>query len=154
MSWRRRTVDGARRLLAPQPGQVLVWVAVMFPLFLAIVGLALDGGIVFSARRELQNVADGAARAGAMQIDQQVYRESAGAIVVLDPDQARQIAAAYVADQGTGLAATIDADPQRVGVRLDRDVLLSFLRLAGINQVRITATAPAEVRHGIERGEP
>lgn len=143
-----------RKLLAPQPGQVIVWVAVMFPLFLAIVGLALDGGLVFNAHRELQNLADGAARAGAMQIDQQVYRESSGATVVLDPDQARQVAAAYAADQGKGFAATVDADTQRVGVRLDRDVPLSFLRLVGIDQVRITATAPAEVRHGIERSEP
>ena len=46
-------------------GQAIVWTAVMLPLFLAIVGLAADGGLVFSARRELQNIADSAARAGA-----------------------------------------------------------------------------------------
>lgn len=154
MSRRRHLSTIGRKLLAPQPGQVLVWVAVMFPLFLAIVGLALDGGLVFSARRELQNLADGAARAGAMQIDQQVYRESSGAIVVLDPDQARQVAADYVAEQGKDFAATIDVDTQRVGVWLDRDVPMSFLRLVGIDRVRITAMAPAEVRHGIEQGEP
>jgi Flp pilus assembly protein TadG len=152
--WRKPLTMVGQKLFAPQEGQVVVWVAVMFPLFLSIVGLALDGGIVFNTRRELQNLADGAARAGAMQIDQEAYRESAGATVVLDPERARQVAAAYVTDQGRGLAAAIDADTQRVEVRVDRDVSMSFLRIVGIDQVRITATAPAEVRHGIARGEP
>ena len=47
-----------------QSGQAIVWVAVMMPFFLSVVGLAIDGGIVFSARRELQNVADSAACRG------------------------------------------------------------------------------------------
>gem|GEM_PF-5201525 len=55
-----------------QSGQLVVWTAVMLPLFLSVIGLAADGGIAFGARRELQNVADSAARAGAMQVDQRV----------------------------------------------------------------------------------
>ena len=53
-----------------EAGQALVWTAVMLPLFLSVIGLAIDAGTIFDARRELQNVADSAARAGAMQIDQ------------------------------------------------------------------------------------
>jgi Flp pilus assembly protein TadG len=123
----------------------------MLPLFLSIVGLAIDGGLAFNARRELQNVADSAARAGAMQVDQRVYRETAGASVVLDEATARQVAGEYVASQGSGLAASITAEPQRVVVQVSREVPTSFLRLAGINTVRIGATAPAEVRYGIQQ---
>ncbi len=153
MRWRsfgrsKRTVQ----LTGKQSGQVILWTAVMLPLFLSVIGLAADGGIVFSARRELQNVADSAARAGAMQVDQQVYRQSSGATVVLDLSAARQVAAQYVASQGAGITATITAGPQQVVVQVSRDVPTSFLRLAGINAVRITATAPASLRYGVERG--
>ena len=134
-----------------QLGQVILWVAVMLPLFLSVIGLAVDGGLVFSARRELQNVADSAARAGAMQVDQQAYRDSSGRTVVLDAVAARQIAAEYVASQETGLTATISVEPQRVVVQVGREVPTSFLRLAGIDRVRITATAQAEVRYGVDR---
>jgi len=132
-------------------GQAIVWVAVMMPFFLSVVGLAIDGGIVFSARRELQNVADSAARAGAMQIDQRVYRDSSGATVVLDASAARQVAAEYLASQGSGPAATITAEPQRVVVQVSREVPTGFLRLVGIDTVRISAVALADVRFGINQ---
>lgn len=136
---------GARK----HSGQAIVWVAVMLPLFLSVVGLAIDGGIVFNARRELQNVADSAARAGAMQVDQRVYRESSGATVVLDQAVARQVAAEYVASQGTGLSGAVAAEPQRVMVEVSREVPTSFLRIVRIDTVRVAANAPADVRYGI-----
>jgi Flp pilus assembly protein TadG len=135
-----------------ESGQALVYVAVMMPLFLAIVGLAVDGGVVFNARRELQNVADSAARAGAMQVDVRAYRESAGDRVVLDTASAREVAASYLAGKDHRLTVQVTADPERVVVSVTRDVPTSFLRLVRIDSVRIGATAPAEVRFGIERG--
>lgn len=135
-----------------ESGQAIVWAAVMLPLFFAIIGLAIDGGVVFSARRELQSVADSAARAGAMQVDQQAYRASAGANVVLDEGAARQVAAEYVASQGLGMSAVISAEPRRVVVQVSHDMPTSFLRLVGVGTVRISATAPAEVRYGIAQG--
>ncbi len=144
-----RTVQG---WIAAQGGQAILWVAVMLPLFLSVVGLAIDGGIVFGARRELQNVADSAARAGAMQVDQEAYRASSGSIVVLDLAAARQVAAEYVASQSGQVSAVIEAEPRRVVVQVSREVPTGFLRLAGVDAVRIAATAPANVRYGIERG--
>jgi len=123
----------------------------MMPFFLSVVGLAIDGGIVFSARRELQNVADSAARAGAMQIDQRVYRDSSGATVVLDAVAARQVAAEYLAGQGSSPAAMITAEPRRVVVQVSREVPTGFLRLVGIDTVRISAVALADVRFGIDQ---
>ena len=61
---------GWARLAHPTaPGQALPLVAAALPLLVTVVGLALDGGVVFAARRELQNVADAAARAGATEVD-------------------------------------------------------------------------------------
>lgn len=130
---------------------VAAWVAVMMPFFLTAIGLTLDGGLVFDARRELQNTADAAARAGAMQVDQQVYRDSNGATVVLDQGSARATAAQYVASQGPDLQAIISSDDQHVLVSVSRDVPTNFLRIAGFDKVHIAATAPAEVRYGIDK---
>jgi Flp pilus assembly protein TadG len=141
-----------RPLLSGQHGQVIVWVAVMLPLLLSIIGLTIDGGLVFSARRELQNAADSAARAGAMQVDERAYRESGGERVVLDEGAARRVAAEYLGSTGAGLDARITTESQRVVVQVSREVPTSFMRLAGINRVRISATAPAELRYGIEQG--
>ena len=139
-------------LVGVRRGQAIVWVAVMMPFFLAIIGLAIDGGILFDNQRELQNVADGAARAGAMQIDQQTYRESGGQTVVLDPEGARQVATAYVLDQGTTLTAGVSADSHQVVVSVNRAVPTGFLRIVGITTIQISATATAEVHHGITQG--
>jgi Flp pilus assembly protein TadG len=135
-----------------QRGQVIVWTAVMLPLFLSVIGLALDGGLVFAARREAQNAADAAARAGAMQIDERAYRESGGTRVVLDLGRARATAAEYLAGYGTSLTASVAAEPEQLVVQVSRDVSTSFVRLVGISTVRIAASATGEPRHGIERG--
>jgi len=140
------------RLTMRQRGQLIIWTAVMLPLFLSIVGLAIDGGLVFAARRELQNAADAAARAGAMQIDEGVYRESSGATVALDRGRARAIAAEYLAGRGTSLEASIKVEPERLVVQVSREVPTSFVRLVGIRSVPIAASASGEARHGIERG--
>ncbi len=48
-----------------QHGQALAWFVVVLPLFLSIVGLAIDGEAVLRAHRRAQGAADGAARTGA-----------------------------------------------------------------------------------------
>lgn len=139
-----------RALLSQQTrGMALVWVAVMMPLFCAIVGLAMDGGLVFKAQRELQDTADAAARAGAMQLDQQAYRQSDGQSVALNPDQARQVAAQYAASEAPGVTGQVGADTQQVVVQLQEQVPTTFLRIVGINSVPIKAVAPARLRYGI-----
>jgi uncharacterized membrane protein len=132
-------------------GSAVVWVAVTLPLFVSLVGLAIDGGLVFDARRELQSVADGAARAGAMQLDETAYRATAGAEVVLERTRAQAVAWQYLAAQGVPYEGDVSTSSDRIVVTLRTRVATAFLRLAGITDVTIEATAPAEVRHGIER---
>lgn len=134
--------------------QVLVWTAVMMPLFLAVIGLAIDGGITFDARRGLQNVADGAARAGATRLDLQTLRASGGQTVAIDPQAARDAASAYLAQQPRDIQGSVTTSQREVVVRVTREIPTAFLRIVGINTVRISATAPAQVRHGVDRGAP
>lgn len=144
-TWRRATCRRACR------GQALLWVALIMPIFLALVGLALDGGIVFAARRQAQNVADGAARAGAQEIDIPRYRATGE--IALDRPMARYVARQYAEGPG-GLGATVDTAGTQVIVMVRRDVPLSFLRLVGLSSVSIGTTAVAQPFYGIDKGRP
>ena len=151
---------GARRLLTRgSPGQSVLYVAVMLPLFVSLIGLAIDGGIVFNARRELQDVADGAARAAAMQIDRAHYLDTTN--VALDPRTSRRVAETYVADYtsrgGQGrlralLLTGVEVGERTVVVDVRADVPLAFLRVVGWQNVTVGARAPAQARYGIWEG--
>ncbi len=131
----------------PVKGQSILLVAVLLPLFFAIIGLVVDAGILFDERRELQNTADSAARAGAMEVDVAVYRRSKGARVVVNERRARAAVARNLAERDIAYAEKIQA--AGVEVRVQREVRLSFLTLLGFRSVTIGAVAVAEVRHGI-----
>ena len=135
-----------------ESGQAIVWVAVMLPLFLSVIGLALDRGIVFSARRELQNVADSAARAGATQIDERRYRDSGGTVVAIAEGPAQELAAGAIQAQAGDIEASIAADQDKVVVQVWREVPTSFLRLVKIDTVRVGARGEARVLRGITEG--
>src|SRR3979411_3245854 len=91
-------------------GQALVWFTLALPLFLWSAGLAIDGGLLLTSRRQLQSVADGAARAGATRLDLDRLRASGGAHVPLQPPLAPQAAAAYL-DEGLARALPWQAAP-------------------------------------------
>lgn len=134
-----------------RPGQALLWVAIMLPVFLAIVGLAIDGGALFAARRQAQNAADAAARAGAQEIDIARYRATGE--ITLDRTMARYVARQYAEGRGES-GATVDTADTQVIVTVSRDVPLSFLKLVGLSRVSIAATAIAQPFYGIDQGQP
>src|SRR5437588_9025337 len=76
--------------------QALVWLALTLPLLMSTAGLAIDGGVLLASRRQLQSVADGAARAGATRLDLDRLRGSGGADVQLDQALASETAAVYL----------------------------------------------------------
>jgi Flp pilus assembly protein TadG len=140
-----------RRLLADEGGQVIVMVAIAMTSLVAVVGLVTDGGLVFAQRRDLQNVADAAALAGAMQIDESSYRASGS--VVLDEHAAYRAATGYLEDEGD-LAYSVVVRPARVEVLVSRQASTGFLRVVGIDSVEIRAKAMAEPRHGVASAVP
>jgi Flp pilus assembly protein TadG len=140
-----------RRLLAEEGGQVIVMVAIAMTGLVAVVGLVSDGGLVFAQRRDLQNVADAAALAGAMQIDEGAYRASES--VVLDEHAAYRAATGYLEDEGD-LAYSVVVRPARVEVAVSREASTGFLRVVGIDSVEISAKAMAEPRHGVASAVP
>jgi uncharacterized membrane protein len=140
----------ARRLHGDE-GQVLVMVALMMVGVVSVMGLVSDGGLVFAQRRDLQNVADAAAAAGAMQIDEAVYRSTGD--VVLDEQLARDAAVLYL-DAEDGLDYVVNVLPDRVEVAVSRQATTGFLRVIGIDGIEVSASASAEPRYGVESAGP
>lgn len=139
------------RRLHGDEGQVLVMVALMMVGVVSVVGLVSDGGLVFAQRRDLQNVADAAAAAGAMQIDEAVYRSTGE--VVLDEQLARDAAAFYLDAEGD-LDYVVSVLSDRVEVSVSRQATTGFLRVIGIDGIEVSATASAEPRYGVESAGP
>ena len=137
--------------LRREEGQALVMVAVMMVGLVGVVGLVSDGGLVFAERRDLQNAADAAAAAAAMQIDEDVYRATGD--VVLDERRASETAARYLAAED-GVSYEIATSPDSVEVSVNRQAATSFLGLIGIDDVDVSARASAEPRHGVDAAGP
>lgn len=134
-----------------QRGQVLALMAVLMIGIVAAVGLAVDAGLVFSARRKLQGVADAAATAGAQQIDVNVYRQSNGQVVQLDPSTAYSAAVARVQASPLVRSYTVRVTTGRVEVTVRGPARLAFLPavLPIARSVQVGASAWALPRYGI-----
>jgi len=139
--------------------QALVWLTLSVPLFVSTAGLAIDGGVLLTSRRELQSLADGAARAGATRVDMDRLRGSGGADVQLDPLLAMAAARAYLDDRlGPELTwqsapdSQIDVSSRRVSVLIQTSVPTAFLRVVHIDAVPLAASAFADIEFGIRDG--
>jgi Flp pilus assembly protein TadG len=140
--------------------QALLWLVMVVPLFVSMAGLAIDGGALLDSRRELQSIADGAARAGATRLDVTRLRASDGVDVELDRQRATQAAKNYVDQSLDGTPHSWDAPPQarievvarQVNVVLRARVQTAFLRIVFINTVPVEATASADLEFGIHNG--
>jgi Flp pilus assembly protein TadG len=150
------------RLLLRSRGsaQALVWLTLAVPLFVSVAGLAIDGGVLLEERRELQSAVDGAARAGATQLDMPRLRASGGSDVQLDPALASHAALVYVSqalDSGarrfrTAPEVQVQVDARRVHVTIQAQLPTAFLRIAAIDDVPVEAAAFADVQYGIHDG--
>ena len=130
----------------------LVFLTAMLPLFLGVIGLALEGGHLFAERANLQAIADASARAGAVRLDTaRMYGDGTGA-VFLNPAEAAAAARDYASYHGLGLDS-IDtaADDQVVAVQVHTDVPTVFVKVVHIDTVTIRAASIASARYGVDR---
>lgn len=131
-------------------GQASVVIIGALLIGLAFTGLAVDGARLFTARRDLQNVVDSAALAGASAIDEGHFRATEGREVRLEPAAARAAATRVLAASGVPAGAEVDIEvaPDRVLVRISRPVDMTFLRIAGMREQDIGASATASPQTG------
>ena len=134
-----------------EDGQALVFLVLMIPIFLAVVGLVIDGGYMFLQYRRAYATANGAAQAAAQCVDKSHF--AATNQVRLDQARAANAAREYVTLNGRGklqlvsLAAT--QREVRVAVRARLDTM--FMRIAGINQVTVSLQGIAYPAYGIRQ---
>jgi uncharacterized membrane protein len=140
-------VSGVRN----ESGAVAPLVAVMLLGLLAIAALVVDGGVLFATRRDLQGLADGAARAGAMAVDVGTLRETEK--VRLDPEEAKAAARSYLGAAGFGGTSSVSADILSVTVHLSDARSTVMMGLLGVDSVQVEARSVARPRTGIERPE-
>ena len=137
-----------------------MWMTVALPMFVSLAGLAIDGGVLLTARRQLQSLADGAARAGATQLDQSRLRASGGVDVELDQTLASEVAGSYLRDalqRGTSgwleaTATQFEIGGRRIHVQVSARVQTAFLRVLHIDELPVSADAFADVQYGIRDG--
>ena len=126
-------------------GQVTAMVAVLAVALLALGALVFDGGQILTARREANNLARQAARAGAQQLD---IAQARTGTFILDPAAADSAARVYLADQGvTPSAVRVTGDRVEVTVTLLQPTPL--LSILGIDEREVTATASARAARGV-----
>jgi uncharacterized membrane protein len=139
------------RCIRNESGVVAPLVATMLLGLLAVAALVVDGGMLFAARRDLQGLADGAARAGAMAVDIETLRESGK--VRLTPADAEAAAHEYLRTAGFPGTSSVSADILSVAIHLSDARSTVMMGLLGIDGVRVEARALARPRTGIESVE-
>jgi Flp pilus assembly protein TadG len=138
---------------ASEDGQILVLTVVVALALLAILGLVADGGFVLARYRELQDVADAAARAGAGQLDEASYRASNGRSAILNPTQAQAAAGRYLRAVRFRGQANIAATPTQVTIGLSEVVRPIIFDSVGIGPIRLAVHAVARPRTGIAQAQ-
>jgi uncharacterized membrane protein len=131
-------------------GQASVLLVGIVLLGLAFAGLAVDGTRLFTARRDLHNIADSAALAGASAIDEGQFRATDGVEVLLDPVAAHLAVDAVLRESNLPAATQVEVevDTTRIEVRLARPVDLTFLAILGAPDQVIGAHATASPNTG------
>jgi len=140
--------------------QAVVWVAVLLPaFFLPVLGLSIDASVLFDARRDLQNVADAAARVGAMEIDRDflVAPGNPTGQIRLDEQAARAETVRYLRDRAHlddrgGSWERPEVSNDTVSVTVKRELKPPFLRLFTPRRTfEVTATGHARPCSGVSQ---
>lgn len=129
-------------------GSISVFVTVIAVAMMLVAGLVLDGGRLLSARRQADDIAANAARAGAQAIDETSLRSGNA---VIDAVAGPEAVAAYLAETPATGTARVSGDTVTVDVRLGVRMLL--LGLAGVADTTVTASRQARAVRGVTAGE-
>ena len=122
-------------------GAIGVFLAVLVPGLLLIVGLAVDGGAKVAATQRANAIADEAARAGGQALD--VSAALTGQVRV-DPAAAVAAAQDYLSRNGVqGMVTVVDADTLQVSTTITEPT--TFLGLIGISTLTVEGTGTADL---------
>ncbi|MGX5655507.1 TadE/TadG family type IV pilus assembly protein [Geodermatophilus nigrescens] len=129
------------RRAGTERGAISVFLAVLVPGLLLIIGLAVDGGAKVAATQRANAVADEAARAGGQALD--VAAALAGQVQV-DPAAAVAAAQDYLGRTGVqGTVTVVDGDTLQVTTTITEPT--TFLGLVGISALTVEGSGTADL---------
>jgi hypothetical protein len=134
-------------------GQVAPLAAVMLLGLVVLAGLVIDGGMLFASHRDLQRIADGAVRAGAMALDEASLRGGETTDVRLDPERAREEVRDYLTSVGFSGQSQILPGSGEVEVVLELQQRTLVMDIVGVREVTVRASSTARPRYGIDSPE-
>lgn len=122
------------------------FIMILLAALVGLVGLAYDGGLLFTGRREANNVAAAAARAGTNDLDEP-------SIYAGDPIMASSApgtAESFALGQGVDSATAHRIDDTLLEVTVTMQVELEFLSIVGLGTQTVTGEATSRVQPGVE----
>lgn len=141
--------------MRPRWGDEQGYLEGLFPVFLftvlLLMGFVYDGGMMLHTKREALNVSGVAARAAAMQLDVDFYRDPAneGQVRVEQEEANAQIASYVGSYSGVSLTGVV-WEEDRVIVSVAAQWQPRLLHLVGISGQTITGDATAELIPGTD----
>lgn len=128
-------------------GAISVFVVIVTVALFSIAGLVLDGGRLLAARREVQDIAANAARAGAQELDEAHLRAGR---TLIDPIAGATAVSRYLAQTPATGTSSVSGDAVTVQVQMPVRMLLP---LTGTSQRTVTATQRARAVRGVTTGD-
>ena len=130
-------------------GSLTAFFVLLVVAFLLVAGLVYDGGALLTARRDVADAAQDAARAGAQAVDVAAVRAGTP---TLAPDAAVTAARAWLAAEGHTGTVTVAGDT--VTVTVTDTVQLTLLSLAGLSARTVSAVEQARIVSGVTEATP
>ncbi|WP_409328910.1 pilus assembly protein TadG-related protein [Trujillonella humicola] len=135
------TLQRRRQQADAERGAISIFLVVLVPGLLLIIGLAVDGGAKVAATQRANAIADEAARAGGQALD--VSAALAGQIQ-LDPAAAVAAAQDYLdRNDVQGAVTIVDGDTLQVTTTISEPT--TFLGLIGISTLTVEGTGTADL---------
>jgi Flp pilus assembly protein TadG len=132
----------AIRRLRSERGSVAISGLLAALALIVLIGSGVDFAHAFIVRRDLTAMADDAALAGSQQLDLQAWRQGQ---LALNPADAEQAANAALA-ANPGINGSAQAAASQVTVEARQQIPTMMLRLVGIPDLTVTASATAQPR--------
>ena len=147
-----RLMTGGRCVTHPplEQGQTLVMFILLLPLLVVVVGLVVDGGLMYLTHRRANIAANLGAQAASHAIDEDYFRQTNR--VRLDEARALSIAQQYAsANSYAPIRVTgVGLQGRQVSVRATALYSTMFLRLVGLDGVTLRARGTAYAAYGID----
>jgi hypothetical protein len=124
-----------KRLFADESGNTLILAAISLMVLLTIAGLAIDGGMLYMTKSELQKTANAAVLSGAQELTNNEVKVE---------EITRNVVASH--NNGSAIENISIQMEKKVAIDLAKTVPLAFSKLVGVETVKVRAHSAAELR--------